>query len=236
MTDIDRIFPTRLNFPVAKTAMMIEVDAIRPGWSASSAGRWCTVNQYSDSVKVTANANTTSQPRSAVMGIVSGDDMDDVEEITIEQSCKFNARNLILPQKQEDDDGCAVTCVAMCVCQTQKQLQKDGFSISEVESWENLAKKYGYTFEMDWNPTFKKVYDFLKDGYPVIVQVNVGSTSVKPHWVTVYQYTGTSTNGDDVIASDFMCVDPKYGDERRLNTAVNYSKMGRIVVYKQKVC
>ncbi len=36
MTDIDRIFPTRLNFPVAGATIMIEVDARRPGWSYST--------------------------------------------------------------------------------------------------------------------------------------------------------------------------------------------------------
>lgn len=238
MTDIDRIFPTRLNFPVAETAMKIEVDAIRQGWGASNAGSWCTVKQFSDYVKVTAKANTTSQPRSASMIIMSGDDMDDVEDITIEQSCKFNASNLILPQKQENSTGCAVTCVAMCVCQTLKQFQKDGFSISYVYDWGKIAATYGYTYEEIKNSPLENVYNFLKEGYPVIVYSNDGNNGKTEHWVTVYQYTGTSTSGSNVKASDFMCVDPWLGNKCRLDQSTNFNNdltTTRIVVYKQKV-
>lgn len=239
MTDIRSIFPTRLNFPVAGATMMIEVDAIRPGWGHSNSASWCPVKQYSNNVKVTASANNTSKPRSTSMIIISGDDMDDVEDISIEQSCKFNASNLILPQKQESDSGCAVTCVAICVCQTQKQFQKDGFSISYVESWADFATTYGYTYENISGPSLEKVYNLLKEGYPVIVQVNAGSNTVLPHWVTVYQYTGTSTNGSNLNVADFMCADPWYGDTRRFDTAANFNKnspVNSIRVYKQKVC
>lgn len=37
MTDIDRIFPTRLNFPVAGATMKVEVDATHSGWYHSNA-------------------------------------------------------------------------------------------------------------------------------------------------------------------------------------------------------
>lgn len=239
MTDINRIFPTRLNFPVAGATMMIEVDAERPGWGYSNAGSWCTVKKYTDNVKVTSSANSTSKTRSTSMLIISGDDMDDVEDITIEQSCKFNTRNLILPQKQESRTGCAVTCVAMCVCQTQKQFQIDKFSIDYVESWANFASKYGYTYENIAGPSLQKVYNLLKEGYPVIVHINDGSNGATQHWVTVYQYTGTSTNGSNLNVSDFMCADPYYGDTRRLDEAMNFNKnspVNSIRVYKQKVC
>lgn len=240
MTDIDKIFPTRLNFPVARATMMIEVDARRPGWDHSNTGcNWCTAKQYTNNVKVTASANNTSKARSTSMIIISGDDMDDVEDITIEQSCKFNALNLILPQKQEDPTGCAVTCVAMCICQTQAQLKKDGFAINYVESWYNLAETYGYTWTELSSPSLKKVYDLLKEGYPVIVQVRADGGSINPHWVTVYQYTGNSTTGNNLNVADFMCADPYYGDLRKFNTAANFNSshpINRIVVYKQKVC
>lgn len=238
MTDIDRIFPTRLNFPVAGATIKIEVDATKPGWGHSNADAWCAIDQYSDNVRATASANNTSNPRSTSMIIISGDDMDDVEDITIEQSCKFNALNLILPQKQEDSEGCAATCSAMCVCQTQSQFLKDGLSIDSAQ-WDKVAEKYGYTYEIDWYPTLKKVYNFLKEGYPVIVQVRAEGGSISPHWVTVYQYTGNSTTGDSLNVADFMCADPFNGDLRRLNTAANFnpsSPTNRIVVYKQKVC
>lgn len=165
--------------------------------------------------------------------------MDDVEDITIEQSCKFNASNLILVQEQIHKTGCALTCVAMCVCQTQSQLQKDGFSLNTVDNWENIAEKYGYTYNELSSPSLTNVYDLLKSGYPAIVQVNDGSNGKTPHWVTVYQYTGTSINGNSLSLNDFMCADPYTGTTCRLNNATNInlqSPVNRVVVYKQKVC
>ncbi len=241
MTDINRIFPTRLNFSLAGATMMIEVDATKPGWGISNTGcNWCTANQYSDNVEVTAESNSTSHTRSTSMIIISADDMDDVEEITIEQSCKFNASNIVLiPQHQEHVTGCAVTCVAMCVCQTQTQFKKDGFAIDYVENWDNFATKYGYTHNGNIEPSLKSVYNLLKEGYPAVVKINDGSNGKTQHWVTIYRYTGESTDGSDLDFADFVCADPYHGDTRTLDTAMNFNPnrpASEIHVYKQKVC
>lgn len=162
--------------------------------------------------------------------------MDDLEEIVVEQSCKFNAENLILLQKQEDPIGCAATCAAMCVYQTQAQFKKDGVSI-QIADWDKIANMYGYYYVRNDNPSLKTVYDSLKEGYPILVQVNDGTHGSKPHWVTVYKYTGTSTNGSNLNAADFMCADPNYGDKRRLNMATNFyaaSPVNWTFVYKIK--
>ncbi len=187
---------------------------------------------------MTASANSTSHPRSDSMDIISGDDMDDVQEITIEQSCKFNARNLILPQKQEHSTGCTATCAAMCVCQTQKQFLKDGIPINSAE-WGIIANKYGYTYQKISDPSLQKVYDLLKEGYPVIVEVNHDPEHLKSHWVTVYQYTGTKMNVNKSDASDFMCLDPWTGESCKLDNSLHFdesSPVNRMCYFKQKVC
>lgn len=236
MTDIDRIFPTRLNFPVAGATMKVEVDATHSGWYHSNASSWCPVKQYSNCVTVTASENTTKKLRSTSMAIISGDDMDDTEDISINQSCKFNAENLIMVQKQPTDIACAATCIAMCVCQEIEQFKKDGLSIGFISNWYAYAEQYGYTLKNYPERSLKKVYDLLKQGYPVISYINDGKNGKSEHCVVICHYTGTSENGENLNESDFLCADPWYGDIRKLNTAMNFNKITSTYVYEQNVC
>lgn len=82
----------------------------------------------------------------------------------------------------------------------------------------------------------KQVYDFLEQGYPVITCINGWEDLRTDHWVTVYQYTGTSTDGSNLKPEDFMCVDPYYGDKCRLNTAANYVGIRSVCIYAQNTC
>lgn len=236
MTDISRIFPTRLNFPVAGATMMIEVDSSNPSWSPSSIGRWGKTEKVTNGVKVTVYANDTSQLRSTSVTIVSGDDMDDTEEVPIYQSCEFNAENLILPQKQISTTGCLLTCAAMCICQTQEQLDEDGFSLDEVENWNKLMKTYGYNVKTYDNHSLEQVYEILKQGYPVISYINNSNDLHLKHCVTIYKYSGTSKDGKNLNASDFMCVDPKYNNKCPLNKALNYTGIYTVYVCRQNTC
>jgi len=236
MTDIISISKTRINFPPEQGSTYIILEIDHPGWNFSNTGtNWCKVTKRDEThLLVTVNANTTSKSRKTSFLIISNDDMDDTEEIIVAQSASFDAETLILPNKQKDPIGCAVACAAMCVCQTQEQLVKDGFPLNDAW-WDLIATKYGYNYMVYEIPSLKLVYDTLKDGYPIIVQVNVG---IKEHWVTVYQYTGSSTNGQNLNVSDFMCIDPNTGKPCKFNQSVNFnanSPVNRTVVYKQKL-
>lgn len=157
----------------------------------------------------------------------------------------YNRYENILEQSQTTPYSCATACAAMCVNKDlEGDLKADGFNINYAD-WYGIGNKYGYSVEWlgraDINGTtdgLKKIYNYLKSGYPVCVWIN--STTSGTHWVTVYRYSGDGVN---FKASDFDCIDPArcwYDPDhpedttrdRKLSQAFNYAGVYNTVVFK----
>lgn len=186
---------------------------------------------------VTASAETFNTP-------------EETYEVSVSQASplsvvSYNRYTKIKEQSQTTPYSCATACAAMCVKKDlEKDIQAAGFNIDYAD-WYGIGNKYGYSVEWlgraDINGEsdgLKKIYNYLKAGYPVCVWIN--STTSGTHWVTVYKYTGDGVN---FKASDFDCIDParcwydpanpsQTTRNRKLNTALNYAGVYNTVVFK----
>ncbi len=90
MTDIRSIVPTDIHFPAEKDYALVRVDAERPGWTVSGSGtHWCYIDHLDDStVMVRVLENKSDKARETSVYIISGDDMDDSQEIKVTQDGK----------------------------------------------------------------------------------------------------------------------------------------------------
>lgn len=93
--------------------------------------------------------------------------------------------------------------------------------------WSTIATKYGYKSTGPDSTSLKSIYNTLKSGYPVIVQVNTGSME---HWVVVTKYSGNSTT---LSAADFTCIDPWDAKTKVLSSATRYSAPNKAVVFQK---
>lgn len=125
---------------------------------------------------------------------------------------EVNNASKITIYKQPNKTGCAATCAAMCVRKSPETLEKDGFDISYVHSWDAIAQRYGYeafknvVADSDEKKALLQVVDLLVKGYPVIAKINDDTTW--PHWVVITTYSG---NTADISKSQFTCADPISG-------------------------
>ena len=95
-------------------------------------------------------------------------------------------------------------------------------------------KQIGYTAYDPYtaNVTFENVFNYLKNGIPVIVKVNDSRDCRDDHWVVVVGYSGSSTTFE---AKNFTCVGLyKYtSGPKALNSATNYTGIYTLVVYEK---
>lgn len=115
-------------------------------------------------------------------------------------NASYNRSSMVEFYKQTGDKDCAFTCAAMCVKIPPQTLINKGFK-SNWADWSGIAKEGGMTATEDDSGNLQKVYNTLKEGYPVIAHIND-----KPsHWVVICEYHG---NPADLVHKNFYCYDP----------------------------
>ena len=158
---------------------------------------------------------------------------------TSQSTVTYGSISNILPQTQITAYSCATTCAAMCTKQSIYDIQAAGFDINYTD-WYGIGEKYKYSVE--WlgraeingeQDGLRKIYNYLRAGYPVCVWIN--STESGTHWVTVYKYSGDGVN---FKASDFLCIDParcwtSTTRNRPLSQALNYAGVYNTVVFRK---
>ncbi len=228
------VSPTTLTFTNSASSKAVTVTCSDSSWTVGGSNNWCTITKSSNTratVKVTANSGAERRT-----GVICNSGSNVAQIIVIQAagaSVSYNVIEKIKPQAQ-GSYGCAATCAAMCVNQSCKTLENDGFNMTFVESWGNIGKKYGYTAYGPYTAdvTFENIFNYLKNGIPVIVKVNDGRDGRDDHWVVVVGYSGSSTTFE---AKNFTCVDPyKYtSGTKALNSATNYTGIYTLVVYEK---
>ena len=187
------VSPSNLSFKSTASSKTIKVTCSDSSWTVGGGNDWCTITKVSNtSAKVSVKANT-SDFRSTGVVCVNGSN---VATISVTQEVLLDRSKLVTAYKQITNSSCAATCAARCVNKSPETLKNDGIDL-EYAMWSTIATKYGYKSTGPDSTSLKSIYNTLKSGYPVIVQVNTGSME---HWVVVTKYSGNSTT---LSADDF---------------------------------
>lgn len=217
------VSPSNLSFKSTASSKTIKVTCSDSSWTVGGGNDWCTITKVSNtSAKVSVKANT-SDFRSTGVVCVNGSN---VATISVTQEVLLDRSKLVTAYKQITNSSCAATCAAMCVNKSPETLKNDGIDL-EYAMWSTIATKYGYKSTGPDSTSLKSIYNTLKSGYPVIVQVNTGSME---HWVVVTKYSGNSTT---LSADDFTCIDPWDAKTKVLSSATRYSAPNKAVVFKK---
>ena len=216
------VSPTSVMFSSSGGSKTISVSCQDTSWSAGGGSTWCTIEKTSST---TAKITVTSH-RASKNSYVAGRGMGVV--------CFNGSQTAWINVDQEDDayydrsdkttfykqpaGACAFTCGAMCVHISPETLQNKYGLDPYLANWAGIAKAGNMTATVDTNGNLRKVYDILKEGYPVIAHIN----SSQDHWVVICTFRGVPS---DLNHGDFSCLDPnKTSTIIPLTSATRYNK------------
>lgn len=197
----------------------------------SLSGSWCTITKTSNTAaRITAQANNYTSPCGYGVVCNSGSNVASISISQLDKSSTvtYDCSKSIQLYSQPTVSICATICVCMCMGVTVQKVKDNCFNIDYIGNWTELASEYGYNCEpisSSEDVTYKKLFDILAVGYPIIVKVNNAGL----HWVIVTKYVGDDTS---FSVNNFTCADPSDGSFKSLSSATRFSDICKYIVVK----